>query len=418
MFSIIIPTLTSHFTSLLQMQDIVKLPSTSKQSYHHHHATFSVYAKGLVIDETVTNVKMSFGGIGVAIFDNDNDRCVRELSKSFLLDAVGTRATDCDVVDLNALIEAMNAAVNLRIKRVHVFCDNVSVHGYLTGEEKPTNRKIMKLVDQFNLIKDKIDYFKPHLVTQNDIKLVYKLAKDSVSSESTKWAESTSSVTLVEQCTICCEFINSDKMFCVNKCQHRYCYSCMRKHVEAKLLQGQLPECPHEKCGSQFKVESCKVFLKPELYDIMSSRIKEASIPPSEKVYCPFPNCSALMSKTEVEEYYKCSGLKSGKRKCVKCNRFFCISCKVPWHDDIICSEYKNSFLFKSSNEGKLLSLATKNRWRQCIKCSNLVELKARCFHIHCRCGYEFCYICGAEYRNKKASCTCPLWEERYIMYA
>ncbi|GKG45772.1 hypothetical protein Tco_0498218, partial [Tanacetum coccineum] len=35
----------------------------------------------------------------------------------------------------------------------------------------------------------------------------------------------------------------------------------------------------------------------------MSIRVKEAAIPPTEKVYCPFPNCSELMSKTEVLEY-------------------------------------------------------------------------------------------------------------------
>ncbi|KAL6967336.1 hypothetical protein U1Q18_033144 [Sarracenia purpurea var. burkii] len=30
-------------------------------------------------------------------------------------------------------------------------------------------------------------------------------------------------------------------------------------------------------------------------------------------------------------------------------------------------------------------------------------------------CGYQFCYICGAEWKNKKATCACPLWDERRI---
>lgn len=33
-----------------------------------------------------------------------------------------------------------------------------------------------------------------------------------------------------------------------------------------------------------------------------------------------------------------------------------------------------------------------------------------------CRCGYEFCYTCGAEWKDKKATCSCPLWEERNIL--
>lgn len=32
-----------------------------------------------------------------------------------------------------------------------------------------------------------------------------------------------------------------------------------------------------------------------------------------------------------------------------------------------------------------------------------------------CRCGYEFCYTCGAEWKNKKATCSCPLWDEDNI---
>lgn len=33
-----------------------------------------------------------------------------------------------------------------------------------------------------------------------------------------------------------------------------------------------------------------------------------------------------------------------------------------------------------------------------------------------CRCGYEFCYTCGSEWKNKKATCSCPLWDEEYIL--
>lgn len=32
------------------------------------------------------------------------------------------------------------------------------------------------------------------------------------------------------------------------------------------------------------------------------------------------------------------------------------------------------------------------------------------------RCGHEFCYTCGAEWKNKEATCTCPLWDEEHIL--
>lgn len=37
------------------------------------------------------------------------------------------------------------------------------------------------------------------------------------------------------------------------------------------------------------------------------------------------------------------------------------------------------------------------------------------CFPCDYRCGYEFCYNCGAEWKDKKATCACPLWAEDNI---
>lgn len=38
--------------------------------------------------------------------------------------------------------------------------------------------------------------------------------------------------------------------------------------------------------------------------------------------------------------------------------------------------------------------------------------------NVFSRCGYEFCYNCGAEWKDKKATCSCPLWDEDNILYA
>lgn len=34
------------------------------------------------------------------------------------------------------------------------------------------------------------------------------------------------------------------------------------------------------------------------------------------------------------------------------------------------------------------------------------------------RCGYEFCYKCGTEWKKKKATCSCPIWDEHNIEYS
>ena len=32
------------------------------------------------------------------------------------------------------------------------------------------------------------------------------------------------------------------------------------------------------------------------------------------------------------------------------------------------------------------------------------------------RCGHEFCYSCGAEWKNKQRTCSCPIWDEENII--
>lgn len=97
---------------------------------------------------------------------------------------------------------------------------------------------------------------------------------------------------------------------------------------------------------------------------------------------------------------------------------FFCINCKVPWHDNMTCSSYKRMNPNNPAEDVKLKSLATRNLWRQCVKCNHMIELAEGCYHMTCRCGYDFCYNCGAEWKDKKATCSCPLWDEDNILYA
>ncbi|GFZ17931.1 zinc finger (C3HC4-type RING finger) family protein [Actinidia rufa] len=152
------------------------------------------------------------------------------------------------------------------------------------------------------------------------------------------------------------------------------------QHVEVKLLQGMLPKCPYDGCKTELKIENCKVFLTSELCDIMSHRIKESSIPASDKIYCPYSRCSALMSKAEV----LVNARSGGSSKCKRCHGLFCVNCKVPWHNNMSCNAYKSSNPYPCAEDAKLKSLATKNLWRQCVKCNHMVELAAGCNHIYC----------------------------------
>ncbi|GFP95688.1 probable E3 ubiquitin-protein ligase rbra [Phtheirospermum japonicum] len=289
---------------------------------------FRVYFKGLVEKQMPEGI--SLGGIGVAICDS-NDELLFELRKPLVGNGMMTSRS---VAEAQALIEALNAAIELGLERV-------------IGQWSAKQRKVTSLINQVTRLREKFVYCQPYLVPRNDIKFAFKLAREAIVSQAKKAAESSGSKNPTETCTICTEDTNITRIFSVDDCKHRYCFSCMKQHVEVKLLHGLFPTCPHEGCKTELKLDSCCKFLTPRLIEIMRHRIKEASIPVTEKVYCPYPKCSALMSKREVLEYSRKAivGAEISKaRKCVKCDGRFCVDCKVPWHNNMTCLVHKTLY--------------------------------------------------------------------------
>ncbi|XP_050367213.1 uncharacterized protein LOC126785649 isoform X4 [Argentina anserina] len=376
-----------------------------------------LYCKGLVGEEVVRDSKVVVAGAGVAICD-PRDNLIFEARK--ILEAFdGGVVMSNEAVEIEALIEGLNTALSLELRNVTFFCDGYMLYQYVTGRVVPGNSKMATLVNQLGLLRRKFEYCSPSLVARSDIKFAFQFAREAIVSQITWPAETSNGKSLKETCVICFEDTDVGKMFSIDGCLHRYCFTCMKQHVEVKLLNGQMAQCPHEGCKSEVNIESCAQFLAPKLVEVMSQRIKESSIPVTEKVYCPNPRCSALMSKQEVLQYtnsYYAGAEQSGARRCMKCHSYFCFNCKVPWHSNMTCYDYKRSHPYPRSEDQLLKSLATKKRWRQCVMCKNMVELAEGCYHITCRCGYEFCYTCGAEWDNKKPTCSCPIWDLRNII--
>ncbi|OVA18153.1 zinc finger protein [Macleaya cordata] len=372
---------------------------------------FRLYFRGLVSEEIVKGSKVMLSAMGAAICD-PQDNLLLKIQKPLIGDWKSHR-----FVEVKALIEGLNAALSLNIKRINVYCDYFPLFKQLTGRWNIKQNKMKTLINQVFALQRKFISCRPFLLARNDVKFAIKLARDAIDSQITRSVESSSQANnMNETCNICLEDTDVSQMFSVDGCLHRYCFSCMKQHIEVKLLHGMVPGCPHEGCKIQLKVDNCRKFLTPKFVEMMSQRIKEASVPVTEKLYCPYPKCSALMSKSEVTSSNDLFGSnRSGARKCIKCHGLFCINCKVPWHSGVSCYDYKR--LNPRGEEAKLKFLASEKLWRQCVKCNHMIELAEGCYHMTCRCGYEFCYTCGAEWKNKKATCSCPLWAEENILY-
>lgn len=156
--------------------------------------------------------------------------------------------------------------------------------------------------------------------------------------------------------------------------------------MEVKLLSGNVPTCLDYGCNLELTLGKCSKFLTPKLVELWKHKMKEDSIPAAERIYCPYPNCSMLMSKTEISG----SDLvdQTNVRACVKCAGLFCIDCKVPSHPDLSCAEYQKLHPEPLVDDTKLKSLAKDQNWRQCVKCRHLIELSQGCNHMTCRYTY------------------------------
>ncbi|CAH2069649.1 unnamed protein product [Thlaspi arvense] len=203
-----------------------------------------------------------------------------------------------------------------------------------------------------------------------------------------------------EHCVICFDDIDSDLMFYAVSCGHRFCSECVKRHIEVKLVDGEIPNCPQHRCKSLLSIDDCDELLNPKLSLMWMPKIDESSVPLTDRVYCPYQTCSYLMSKTELSlSLY--AEKSSGRRRCFKCGGDFCVHCQVPWHSELSCDEYKKLHPNpQESDDAKLRSLANLNKWRQCPKCQHMVGRSYGCIRITCRCGTAFCYACGSEWRS------------------
>eukprot|EP00253_Pinus_taeda_P014236 PITA_14236 len=161
-----------------------------------------------------------------------------------------------------------------------------------------------------------------------------------------------------------------------------------------------VPICPTHRCISKLTIDDCEKFLPSKWLEILIKRSEEEKIADSEKVYCPYPDCSFLMASSELNKCAQVpspfsssshSSLTIKATKCQKCCRLFCIECKVPWHTDMSCEEYAPQL---GAVSAELNLLAENNKWKRCPNCKHMIERTDGCPHIICRCDHEFCYQC------------------------
>ncbi|KAK0761166.1 hypothetical protein N5P37_006112 [Trichoderma harzianum] len=173
-------------------------------------------------------------------------------------------------------------------------------------------------------------------------------------------------------------------------CSHEYCRECIAKLFNAAIGDESLfpPRC----CGQPIPLGINQIFLPAEL--VGEYRAKELEYGTPNRTYCHQPACSAFIPSQFIQ---------GDVATCIKCRSETCTICKGQSHDDH-CPEDAATL--------EVLRIAKENGWQRCYSCHRLVDLSTGCNHITCRCGAQFCYVCGAQWKT----CRCDQWDENRLI--
>ncbi|KAI4338739.1 hypothetical protein MLD38_023759 [Melastoma candidum] len=314
------------------------------------------------------------------------------------------------VADYLALLDGLAEAIKNNASHVYAFTDSESLHSQIVRGEEVEVPLLEALRQRIQELNCDLDTFELEVVDGSELERSLQLAQVAVGvvSSPVKWDKST------HNCSICCEGKPLPMMITM-KCSHKFCSHCMRTYVDGKVQSNQVPiRCPQPRCKYYVSLAESRHFLPHTSYESLEKALAEADVQ-SHKIYCPYSNCSALLYPHECLSSRASTSSQSESNcvECPACQRFICVECGVPWHASFTCEEYQNLPLEeRDAADITLHRLAANNRWKRCQQCRRMIELTQGCRHMTCLCGHEFCYSCGAEYRDGQQTCHCAFWDE------
>jgi len=149
------------------------------------------------------------------------------------------------------------------------------------------------------------------------------------------------------------------------------------------------PKC----CGIEIDTTIAKNLLPHPTFKKFERTLLE--ITATDPAYCPNRSCSVFLFLDTI--------------KAIGENRFSCPSCGT-----VVCTactrrhEGSRHRCRLSSDAQVAKEIKDLHGYQQCYRCRSVVELDFGCNHISCRCGAEFCYVCGTKWKE----CKCSLWDE------
>jgi hypothetical protein len=187
-------------------------------------------------------------------------------------------------------------------------------------------------------------------------------------------------------CTACEDDLEATKAWKA-PCKHWYCFDCLAILLRLSMEDESIYP---PRCCDVLPWQEIKWLLPKDLAISFEQKAAEFDTPAGERVYCAQPACSHFLGSTAT----------LGRSvACPLCRSSTCTTCRAFSHAGP-CPVQPNEA------EQQTLQLANEQGWQSCQRCKQIVDLiPGGCNHMTCRCGHQFCYVCGRRWKT----CRCQV---------
>lgn len=184
------------------------------------------------------------------------------------------------------------------------------------------------------------------------------------------------SPTAADTCTCCEDNLEATKAWQA-PCKHWYCIDCLGILLRASMDDESIY---FPRCCVVLPWQEIKWLLPKDPAISFEKKKAEFDTPAGERVYCAQPACSHFLGGTATL---------ARSLLCSLCRSNTCTTCRAASHARP-CPVQPNEAELQTSQ------LANEQGWQSCQRCKQIVDLiPGGCNHMTCRCGHQFCYVCG-----------------------
>jgi len=218
----------------------------------------------------------------------------------------------------------------------------------------------------------------------------------------------------------------------------KHCTLCISTYVETQVTDNHCsrPVCMlSRKCVLDDRLVR-KRLSKTVVPLLDRMQVMESDCPTNEKLWlCPAADClfagfipKDAMNRTPSRFSFRNLFWRSKKQdsrciQCPTCAISSCQFCRNLWskgtanHNYATCDAYQRQLEKLELDDARALNKWKKSAATQVCRsetCNNVIEKDGGCIHMTCRCGYQFCWVCGEQW-SPQHSYFCR--ERRFITW-